>query len=280
MSDILAVRRVGEQFRSFLRLMNAKHVPFMAGSIAYSAFLSLFPLLLLILIIASAIGGDQLTEYVLSRAGTYLSPTGQDIVFSSVHRTADRTQLSILGIVVLIWSVLRVFRGLDTAFSEIYETHRGETLSGQLIDGATALITMVLAVGVVLLTSAAFTLDRRLIVVRVVEPVVLILGLSIIFLPMYYVFPDSAVSLREGLPGAIVAATGWTILETVFVVYVRHSSVTELYGAIGAVILLITWLYFGALVILIGAVTNVVLSARTTAPGAKLVTDGPPHEGT
>lgn len=259
--------------------MNAKHVPFMAGSIAYSAFLSLFPLLLLILIIASAIGGDELTAYVLSKAGTYLSPTGQDVVFSSVHRTADRTRLSLLGGVVLIWSVLRVFRGLDTAFSEIYETHRGETVSGQLIDGAVALITMVLAVGVVLLTSAAFTLDRRFIVVRVFEPVLLTLGLSIIFLPMYYVFPDAPVSIREGLPGAIVAATGWTILETVFVVYIRYSSVNELYGAIGAVILLITWLYFGALVILIGAVTNVVVSGRPTAGGAELVPEGR-HKGT
>jgi membrane protein len=47
------------------------------------------------------------------------------------------------------------------------------------------------------------------------------------------------------------------------------TSASELYGVIGGVILFITWLYFGAVIILLGAATNVVL-----ADDAGLTDDG------
>lgn len=87
----------------------------------------------------------------------------------------------------------------------------------------------------------------------------MILGLSIVFIPIYYVFPDVDLSLAMVLPGAVVAAIGWALLRTGFGLYVTHSSTQDLYGVIGGVILLITFLYFGAVVILIGATTNAVL---------------------
>jgi len=67
------------------------------------------------------------------------------------------------------------------------------------------------------------------------------------------------------LPGTIVAAVGWALLNAGFGIYVAYSSTRDLYGVVGGVILLITFLYFGALVILIGAVTNVVLMGRRSS---------------
>lgn len=242
--------------------MRAKDVPFMAGSIAYSAFVSLLPLLLLALLVASVLGGELMVTYVMGITGAYLSPTGQSLLTNAITRAAGRTGLSIISVVVLVWGVLKVFRGLDTAFSTLYETHSDNDFLNQIQDGIIVLIAMGAALLAVIVAAAVFALFPRLPFMRVWNPLLLIVGLTIAFLPIYFVFPDTEVSVREVLPGAVVAAVGWTGLEAIFGLYVAYSSTAELYGVVGGVVLLITWLYFGALVLLIGAVTNVVLSGR------------------
>lgn len=57
----------------------------------------------------------------------------------------------------------------------------------------------------------------------------------------------------------MVAVVGWTLLEVGFEIYVRMSSTAELYGVVG-IILLVTWLYVGALVVLFGATVNAVVT--------------------
>jgi membrane protein len=82
---------------------------------------------------------------------------------------------------------------------------------------------------------------------------------------MYYVFPDVDVTFREVLPGAALAAVGWALLQSAFQVYVSLSSASQVYGVIGGVLLFLAWLYFGAVVILLGGATNVVLAGRERA---------------
>jgi len=57
-------------------------------------------------------------------------------------------------------------------------------------------------------------------------------------------------------PGVIVAAIGWAALQALFQIYVAISSSSESAGPIGAILLLLTWLYFGGLILLVGGVVN------------------------
>jgi len=98
--------------------------------------------------------------------------------------------------------------------------------------------------------------------------VFLIVALTLAFLPMYYVFPDVSLSVREVLPGTVLAAVGWTALQAGFQLYVEFSATNQLYGTIGGIILLLTWLYLGAALVLIGGAVNVVLSGRHRAKTA------------
>lgn len=252
--------------RAIVDEIRTKNVPFMAGSIAYSAFVSLLPLLLLLLLVASALGGQLLANYVVGVAGAYLSPSGQSLLTGAIERAAQRTELSIIGGVVLVWGVLKVFRGLDMAFSALYETRRDNDFLNQIRDGVIVMTAMGVALLAVVVAGTVFAAFLRLPFTRVWSPLLLIVGLIVAFLPIYYVFPDADVSVREVLPGAVVAAVGWALLEVVFGIYVEYSSTAELYGVIGGVILLVTWLYFGALVLLVGAVTNVVRARGRTIP--------------
>lgn len=88
----------------------------------------------------------------------------------------------------------------------------------------------------------------------------------IVFLPLYYVMPPVDVSAREALPGTAVAAVGWLVLQFGFQIYVANAGNYQAYGLLGAVLLFQTWLYFASILVLMGAVVNVVLAGRDPIP--------------
>jgi membrane protein len=256
-----------ETLRRVAARVSAQNVSFLAGSLAYNAFVSLLPLLVLLFLVAGALDEERLAARVASATGSFLTPAAQDLVADALANTSGRTGLSVLGVLVLLWGTLKVFRGLNTAFAVIYETTEESTLLDDLRDGVTALVTLGFAVFGVVAAGAAFAL-LPIPFLHLLNPLLLLVGLSVAFLPLYYVFPDVSVSLREALPGAVVAAGGWAVLEAVFQVYAANAGRYEAYGILGSVLLLVTWLYFSSFVLLVGAEVNVVLRNQRRAAEA------------
>jgi len=252
-----------------------KDVAFMARSVAFSAFLSMVPLLLLLLILATAVGGETLAGRVQALTRAYLTPAAQGLVGDALTRAASRLEFSLFGLPVLLWGAQGMFRGLDVAFSRLYAAPRDEGILDQLKDAVVVFVAItvatvamvVLAVGLRLFegAGAAGLTEESLAVLGIV---VLIGALSVAFFPLYYVFPDVSVSAREVLPGTLLTAVGWTALQAGFQLYVEFSATNQLYGAIGGVILLLTWLYLGAAMLLVGGAVNVVLAGRHRAKTA------------
>lgn len=87
----------------------------------------------------------------------------------------------------------------------------------------------------------------------------------VVFLPLYYLFPDTGVEVREVLAGAVFAALGWTVLGGLFRLYAMYVSGVSVYGLLGAVLLVLAWLYLGALLLLLGAAVNAVRSGHVSA---------------
>jgi membrane protein len=75
--------------------------------------------------------------------------------------------------------------------------------------------------------------------------------------------PPVDVTIQHALPGAVVAAIGWVLLQIGFYYYSGSASRYAAYGLLGAILLFITLLYLGAIVLLVGAVVNVVLDQQT-----------------
>ena len=253
-------RRAVAALREGVDLARDEEITFLAAAIAYYAFVSLLPALLIALAIASAVGGEALVDRVLAGSEEFLTPSGQAVVEGAIENAAGRTGATIVGTVVLLWSTLRVFRGLDVAFSRIYGTTGRGSILDQVRDAAVVLISVgvglwvMLGVGVVL---AAVPFGNR-----IFGLLALLLGLGLAFLPLYYVFPDADVGIVEVLPGTGVAAVGWVGLQAAFQVYARAAPRYELYGVIGGVLLLLTWFYLAAVVILLGGVVNATLADR------------------
>lgn len=256
------LRRIPSVARDVIAVIDEHNVTFMAGSIAHAAFLSLLPLLLLLFIVAGAVGNEYLTEQLVAIARDHLSPAGQGLVYEALTHASERGGASLIGIVSLLWGMLRIFRGINTAFDELYAG--GESsFPEKLLDGAIVFAVILIAtVGAGFGTTMLASVDHP--IVGFVTPFALFFGLSIAFFPMYYVFPDPKVTVREALPGTVIAAAGWVALEAVFGLYVGLVNTVGTFETLGAVILLLIWLYGNALVLLVGTAVNVVIGGHHT----------------
>lgn len=76
---------------------------------------------------------------------------------------------------------------------------------------------------------------------------------------LYFIGPVARPRWRWITPGAVVAVLGWVVASLGFSEYVTHfGSYNVMYGSIGAVIILLTWMYLTSFFILLGAEINVV----------------------
>lgn len=233
---------------------------FLAAAIAYYAFVSTIPLAILGLALASVLGGDALADALAGTLAGALSPEVEPLLRTALETTAGRGSATLVGLLVLLWSGLRLFRGLNTAFARIYGTNQTTTFLGELRDAVATLGGIAVAVG--LLAGILVVLGSVSVAGGLLAPLAGVLALPVAFFPIYYILPDVDIRVREAIPGAILAGLGWTILGWVFAVYAALASTASVYGAIGTVLLALTWFYAGALLVLLGALLNVVRAGR------------------
>lgn len=248
--------------KSVVAGIQEKNVPFMAASIAYQAFISLIPLLVLVFFLVSVVGDEQFASEVARTTEGFLPESGQLLLEDAIAGSVATTGASVIGLITLIWGSLKIFRGLDTAFSEIYESNEENSFLEQLRDAFIVFGAIGLALVAAAGATVVFAFFPRIPFIGLLNPLLLAVGLTIAFLPMYYFFPDVGVSVREIIPGVIVAAIGWAVLQSLFQVYVSVASSSEAAGPVGAILILLTWLYFGGLILLVGAVVNATRSGQ------------------
>ncbi|MFB6103584.1 MAG: YihY/virulence factor BrkB family protein [Halobacteriaceae archaeon] len=236
-------------------------VTLLAAAVAYYAFVSVVPLLLLAVAVGSVLGGEPLARSVVRDVSGFLTPTGQDVVVDALTTVEGRVPASLVSVVLLLWSGLKAFRALDRSFSRVYGVRTVDSLLAQLSDAVLVLGTLSLAAVSVVVLGAAVPSLAWVPYSTVLGQAALLVALPGAFLPVYVLVPDVDVSVREGVPGAVFAGLTWTGLTVGFQVYATTAGMS-VYGMLGAVLLLITELYLAAIVIMVGAVLNAVLAGR------------------
>lgn len=95
------------------------------------------------------------------------------------------------------------------------------------------------------------------------------LAVSIIFLFVLLVnrlVPNVRLSFRQVLPGALLSLGSWVLISVAFSFYVDNvARYSLLYGSLGAIIVLMLWLYLTSITLLLGPVLNDILLAPDTA---------------
>ncbi|MDZ7746739.1 MAG: YihY/virulence factor BrkB family protein [Halobacteriales archaeon] len=253
--------------RTVVTVVRSDQITFIAASLAYYAFISLLPLLLLTVVAVSVIGGPELAATLGSAAANSFGQQAGALVESALVDAAGRSGATVVGTGILVWSALKLFRGLKIAFTTIYGTVDEQSIFDQFRDGFVALVGV--GLGIASTVAVGFAVARinfsvaGIDIADIAGTGLLVLGLLLVFLPLYYVLPDrGVVTVREAVPGALVAALGWTGLQVGFRLYAEQAATYQAYGVLGGVLLLVTFLYIGGIILLVGVVVNAVLAGR------------------
>jgi membrane protein len=245
-----------------IALARRERIVLTAASLAYFTFLSLVPLLILLVIAVSVFGNDALAMRAVRRATQTLAAENADLLREVVFNAANRQQATVIGAAVLLWGALLTFRALDTAFAGIYGTHGERSLLGTVIDVVLVFVVIVAAAVAMVVAGVVLSVFVHTQLWETLGPLVLFAVLTVVFVPLYYILPEADVGFVEVLPGTVFAAAAWTVLHALFGYYAALSGVTQLYGAMSAVLLILVWLYVGGFVLLAGAAVNAALSGR------------------
>ncbi|WP_254524558.1 YihY/virulence factor BrkB family protein [Natrinema caseinilyticum] len=244
-----------------IRLARDEQVTLLAAGVAFYGFLSLVPLVLLALGIAASIGGEALAARLMAAVDNVFTPSARELLAETIFDETNRQGATVVGIFGLLWGSSRVLRGLDRAFSEVYGTAGSKSLLDSIWDAT--IVALVISLALALIGVLEFLL--RFVPgfeMVIVGQLFVVIGLVATFLPLYVVFPDANVGVREAIPGTVVAAVGWFGLSRTFWVYTDLVTGYTLYGALGAVFLVLVWLYVGAVLLVFGAVLNAVLASH------------------
>ena len=236
-----------------------------AAKVAYYFFLSLPPLVMAIFAMAGIFGGNDTADWIASRLQGMLPGEASALVggfVDEVVREQHPGPLSI-GLLLALWAASNVFMALEDTLNATYHIHQKR---GFVQRRLVALATLV-AVGVLFTAGSAALLlgpviSRALGLGPAGETMwslaqwplafALIVGA---FWIIYYVLPlrDQRGCKGVLLRSSAIAAALWIVATLAFRLYIANfSSYSATYGLLGAVIVLLLWLYVTSLVILLG----------------------------
>ena len=259
-----------------------------AGGVTYAVLLALFPgLAALVSIYGLAFDTAQIEKQVAALSGVLPVQT-QELLSQEMHSLVEGSTgalgvAAVIGLLLALWSASRGMSGLITAINIAYEEKErrsflkfnlialGLTL-GLVVGGVIAIaLIAVLPAAVQLLAIGSATKWLLLLVQWPLLIVLVMAGLAL----LYRFGPDrDKPQWRWVTPGAIAATVLWIIASIGFTFYVANfNSYNKTYGSLGGVVILLTWLYLSALVVLLGAVINA-QSERQTRKGS---TEGAPR---
>ncbi|GAA2484297.1 YihY/virulence factor BrkB family protein [Streptomyces longisporus] len=236
---------------------------YLAALLAYYAFLSLFPLLLILVAVLSAVlhGNHELQQSVLHSALSEFPVIG-DQIGNNIHSFHGSGIALAVGIAGSLYGALGIAQAAQHALNKIFAVPRHarpDPLRSRL-EGLKflALLPFGLAVTVALSTaeSAASVFGARLAVgVRLAAALAAIVVNAALLLFSYRLLTRRRLPLRLMSGTALGGACAWQLLQWGGSYYVSHvlKGTTATYGMFGIVLGLLAWLYLGTVVYLVTA---------------------------
>ncbi len=247
-----------------------------AAQLAYYLILALFPFILVLVSLLGTFGSEELASEVLGYFQGVMPQQAYNIIdtFTSsiVSGNAEAPGLFTFGILLTIWASSGAFAALINALNRAYDVQ--ETRPFWKVRGIAIMMTLGLSVliiiGVLLLVlgpqigrtiADIFGLAETFLLVWDIArwPVALFFMVFTVAL-LYYFSPDVDQPFRWITPGGLIGVLLWVLASVAFNFYVSNfGSYNKTYGSIGAVIVLLLYLYISSLTILFGATLNATL---------------------
>lgn len=251
----------------FSKHMNRKNISSFAASTAFFLFLSLIPMLMLL---CALIPYTPITEANLMDVAREITPDTMDsLVVNMIHDVYNKS-IGIVSVtaVVTLWSagkgMLALMRGLNV-INDVEEDRNYMVL--RVVASLYTILVLILMILSLLIMIFGNTLieivEGRIpqtsyfFEVLVHFRTLFVWFVLTIFIALMYTYvPGGKLGFKMQLPGAVIAAVGWSIITWFFSIYVDRFNGFSTYGSLTTIIILMLWLYSCMYIVMVGAFLN------------------------
>lgn len=275
---------VWEPSRETVRSWYADSAPRWSAAIAFYTIFSLAPVLIIVIAVAGALWGDQaVRQEVVSQFRELLGAPGarqvEHLIEAALPRGGGRPA-TMAGVLTLLVGATAVFTTLRNALNAVWGVTTA-TGGGVWRSVRTHLRTRLLSFAVVLcmafLLAASLVVNAALAgvglwvrqrlpapvpVLRLIETGVTLVVLWLLFAVIYRWLPDARIAWKDVWIGAAATALLFSGGKLAIGFYLGRSGVASAYGVAGSVVLILLWVYYSAMVFLLGAEFTEVYSRR------------------
>ena len=240
----------------------------LAALMAYYAFFSLFPLMLVFVSVLGFVLEDDpsLQADIVDSTLTRIPVIGAQLDDEVAPLTGSTLGLAV-GLAGALWAGLGVTLALGRAFQEVWDLprlHQRGPIRARVYGVAVLVVLGVLLIGSTLLSGLAIGGGIGPAAERVGALSVSLMVNAVAFLAVFGLLTQRPFLIRELLPGVTLAAVGSLILQSVGGWYVDRTvtGAGDTYGTFALVIGLLSWFWLGSHLLLLAAEVNVVLHRR------------------
>lgn len=269
-----------------LRIFSRQNAPMLAAATAFFALVSVAPLLLIALVVASALVDAQHAQReVFHGLSLWVGRDGAAALramLASIRGSAAGAEVTAVSVLVMAWASSRLFSHLQYALDHLWGVRVRERSA--LRDKALHVVrrrliafAMVLLCGAILISSLAFrtviVAAERLVGVhayrgwRVIDHALTLGSVLSLFTVIFRVLPHVRITWREALVGSAVTTSLFALGRFAVSAYLERRALGSAYGAAGSVVLLLLWTYYSAQIFFLGAAF---MAARAKTAGRTL----------
>jgi YihY family inner membrane protein len=253
----IAVKRFGEERGSEA-----------AASLAYYAFFSIFPMILVLIVIGSFFVDRTVVQDQLLSLLQGVIPGAEDLVIGNIERVLQlRGTVTFLALVSLIWSATSVFnilaKNVNRAFPKaiVPDFFKGRLMGLFMFLGLALLLLLSIAMTTVVELIPAIQIPfngkflHETLLWQVGSFLLPIVVNTLMFWALYYWVPSVEVSRKASLIAALVTGVSWEMLNNAFTWYLSSGldQYRLVYGSVGTVVALLFWVYLTGTIALLGA---------------------------
>jgi membrane protein len=243
--------------------------PRMAAALSYYTAFSMAPLLILAISIAGLVLGREAAEgKIVEQIGGLVGKQSAAAIQSMIqaaNRPSKGILASVIGIVTLIAGATGVLSELKSALNKIWRTQESGDLK-EIIKKNFIFVGMLLVMGflltVSLILSAAVSalgkfcggfIPMSELILHVADFVLSLGIITAMFAAIYRFLPNTRIEWRDVWVGAAVTSFLFNVGKLGLGLYLGKSAVASSYGAAGAILILLLWVYYSGLIFYFGA---------------------------
>lgn len=240
------------------------------AAIAYFTIFSIAPVLFIAIALAGLVFGRDAAEGAIvgqlsGLMGHQSASALQGMIRGAYHQHSS-VRATAVGLVVLLVTASGAFGEMQSALNDIWKAQPSASTVSQLVRARLISIGLVLTLGFVLLVSLAINavlsafgsrIERLLpgfqYALRAIDFGVSLLLIAALLAAIYKVLPDKGIAWRDVGIGAVVTAVLFSIGKYLIGLYIGSTAISSSYGAAGALMVILLWIYYTAQIFLFGA---------------------------